>query len=73
MAGTKTGGQKAAQTNKQRYGANFYKVIGAAGGAKSTGGGFASKYVGPDGLTGPERAAIQGSKGGKTSRRTHGI
>lgn len=41
MAGTKTGGLKAAQTNKQRYGKAFYKRIGSIGGIKSKGGGFA--------------------------------
>jgi hypothetical protein len=69
MAGTVAGGKKAAQKNKQLYGANFYNVIGAVGGRKSTGGGFASDKVGPDGLTGRQRAQILGSKGGKTSRR----
>ncbi len=60
MAGTITGGRKAAQTNKQRYGMNFYEVIGAAGGRKSTGGGFAKNR---------ELAKEAGRRGGKASRR----
>lgn len=60
MAGTIEGGRKAAQTNKQRYGKNFYEVIGAAGGRKSRGGGFQNNR---------ELARTAGSKGGKTSRR----
>jgi uncharacterized protein len=60
MAGTKAGGIKAAMTNKQRYGMNFYETIGAAGGRVSTGGGFAKNR---------ELAKIAGQKGGKASRR----
>lgn len=61
MAGTKTGGQKAAQTNKQRYGTDFYQKIGRVGGKKSTTGGFAAN---------PELAREAGRKGGKKSKRT---
>lgn len=60
MAGTKPGGRKAAQTNKQRYGMNFYEVIGRAGGTKSRGGGFAKN---------PELARVAGRRGGQASRR----
>ena len=60
MAGTIAGGKAAAITNKQRYGENFYVLIGAKGGAKSTGGGFAAN---------PELARIAGIKGGMASRR----
>lgn len=60
MAGTKAGGRKAALTNKQRYGLNFYETIGAAGGKKSVGGGFAKNR---------ELAKIAGQKGGRASRR----
>ncbi|BCW78310.1 hypothetical protein [Arthrobacter sp. NicSoilC5] len=41
MPGTAIGGKKAAASNKQRYGADFYRQIGRAGGKKSKGGGFA--------------------------------
>jgi hypothetical protein len=63
MAGTKLGGQRAAATNKQRYGLDFYKMIGKAGGTKSRGGGFASEKIGKDGLTGQERSVVAGKKG----------
>ena len=44
-------------------------VIGRKGGMASSTGGFASEKRGADGLTGPERAKICGSKGGKISKR----
>ena len=59
MAGTVSGGKKAAITNKTRYGMNFYNVIGAVGGRKSTGGGFAKNR---------ELAKLMGAIGGKVSR-----
>jgi len=61
MAGTKVGGIKAAQTNKQRYGVQFYERIGRKGGTISRGGGFAKN---------PELARIAGRKGGMQSRRS---
>jgi general stress protein YciG len=61
ISGTKEGGRKAAATNKQRYGIDFYRVQGSAGGKKSKGGGFAQNR---------ELAAIAGRRGGKASRRT---
>lgn len=70
MAGTKAGGRRAAFTNKDKYGADFYARIGASGGKKGRSGGFASSKVGADGLTGRERAALAGRAGGRVSRRT---
>lgn len=70
MAGTKNGGRAAAATNKKKYGADFYAKIGASGGKKGRTGGFASAKKGDDGLTGRERAAIAGARGGRISRRT---
>jgi len=61
MAGTRAGGQRAAATNKLRYGANFYETIGRMGGKISRGGGFAKD---------PQLARVAGAKGGKASRRT---
>lgn len=69
MAGTKTGGKKAATTNRRKYGREFYASIGAKGGRNGHTGGFATETVGADGLTGPERAKIAGAKGGKKSKR----
>lgn len=64
MAGSRTGGQKAAQTNIQRYGKDFYKQIARIGGMKSTGGGFAKD---------PELARRAGRLGGLKSRRPKAI
>jgi uncharacterized protein len=60
MAGTKAGGQKAAQTNKAKHGSDFYAKIGAKGGRLGKTGGFAAN---------PELARIAGAKGGRISRR----
>ncbi|CAN5650010.1 hypothetical protein BH23PAT1_BH23PAT1_4610 [soil metagenome] len=61
MAGTKTGGKAAANTNKTKYGADFYAKIGAMGGKKGVTGGF---YANRD------LARKAGQKGGRISRRT---
>lgn len=60
MPGTKIGGLKASKTNKERYGDEFYVMIGAAGGKMSKGGGFAANR---------ELAKIAGRKGGRKSKR----
>lgn len=70
MAGTQIGGEKAAATNKAKYGKSFYAIIGAKGGKKGKSGGFASNKKSADGLTGRERARIAGARGGRVSRRT---
>jgi len=61
MAGTKTGGQAAAATNRAKYGADFYARIGAMGGKKGKTGGFYANR---------ELARVAGAKGGRISRRT---
>lgn len=70
MSGTRTGGIKAAATNRAKYGADFYRSIGRTGGVVSSTGGFASDVIGEDGLSGRERARIAGSIGGQKSKRT---
>lgn len=60
MAGTKAGGRKAAATNKEKYGDNFYANIGRKGGKNGHTGGFAAN---------PELAKRAGSIGGKKSKR----
>lgn len=70
MSGTKRGGAAAAATNKAKYGSDFYAKIGAKGGKLGRTGGFASDILGEDGLTGRQRAAIAGARGGRISRRT---
>ena len=66
MAGTKVGGLRAAETNKRKYGEDFYARIGAKGGANGHTGGFATI----DPKTGLHTLAITaGRKGGLISRR----
>lgn len=60
MAGTKAGGLKAAAANKEKYGENFYREIGAKGGRNGHTGGFAAN---------PALASIAGAKGGRISKR----
>lgn len=60
MAGTKTGGTKAAVTNKLKYGSDFYARIGAKGGKNGHTGGFAANKA---------LAIMAGMKGGKISKR----
>ena len=69
MSGTVEGGRKAYRANIARHGRDFYAKIGQMGGRRGHTGGFASDKVGPDGLTGRQRARVAGSKGGKISRR----
>lgn len=60
MAGTKLGGQKAAATNRNKYGKDFYARIGSLGGKMGhTGGFFANR----------ELAREAGRRGGRISRR----
>ena len=60
MAGTKEGGVKAALTNKNRHGKDFYAKIGAKGGRNGHTGGFAANR---------ELARTAGAVGGRKSRR----
>ena len=59
MAGTVSGGKKAAKKNLEKD-PDFYKRIGAIGGKKGRTGGFAANR---------ELARIAGRKGGLISRR----
>ena len=70
MSGNKIGGLKVAQTNKRKYGEDYYVNIGRIGGKASNTGGFASNKVGADGLTGKERARLAGAVGGSSKRKT---
>lgn len=60
MAGTKSGGIKARNTNYERHGEDFYRSIGRRGGKNGHTGGFAANH---------ELAKIAGAKGGKISKR----
>jgi general stress protein YciG len=61
MAGTKAGGKAAADTNKKKYGSDFYAKIGAKGGKLGKTGGFYANR---------ELAREAGRQGGRVSRRT---
>lgn len=61
MSGTKAGGKKCAETNKTRYGKDWYARIGAKGGRNGHTGGFASMT--------PEQVRAAGRKGGLTSSK----
>jgi hypothetical protein len=65
MAGTKEGGLAAGRTNKEKYGKDYYRIIGAAGGKNGKTGGFAA------GEEGRERARVFGAIGGKKSKRVY--
>jgi hypothetical protein len=65
MAGTRSGGQAAARTNKLKHGPDFYREIGAKGGRNGRTGGFAA------GEEGRVRARVFGAIGGKKSKRVY--
>lgn len=69
MPGTISGGKRAAKTNIEKYGKDFYARIGRMGGRNGVTGGFASEKVGKDGLTGAQRAKVAGQMGGRKSKR----
>ena len=60
MPGNKIGGMKAAKTNKERHGEDFYARIGARGGRNGHTGGFAAN---------PKLAREMGKKAGHISKR----
>ena len=60
MAGTMTGGKKAAAANIAKHGKDYYRKIGALGGKAGNTGGFHAN---------PELAKIAGAKGGRMSHR----
>ena len=62
MSGSRDGGRKAAETNKKKYGKDFYANIGRKGGSKSH---PETRYFAMH----PEVAKNAGAKGGKRSKR----
>lgn len=60
MSGTHSGGLKASETNKKKFGNDFYKTIGVKGGKNGHSGGFAAN---------PTLARLAGAKGGRLSKR----
>lgn len=65
MPGTVMGGLRAARTNKQKYGVDFYATIGRKGG----------QYKGPKGFAVMEQEKVMeaGRTGGRKSRRTFSL
>ena len=61
MSGSRSGGLKAAETNKQKYGSDWYKKIGKLGGKACVPKGFARMDV--------EKIKNAGRKGGTISKR----
>lgn len=73
MAGTKQGGIAARETNKKKYGKDYYAKIGSKGGKVAN----PNKGFGTDNRTRleklmrkPKLASVAGTKGGQISRRT---
>lgn len=60
MTGTIAGGRKAAATNLERHGKDFYAKIGRKGGQNGHTGGFAYN---------PALARVAGARGGRKSKR----
>lgn len=58
MSGTISGGKRTAATNKERYGENYYRMVGKLGGKVKVPKGFA--------ITGLAREA--GAKGGRNRK-----
>lgn len=70
MSGTTVGGVKAAQTNKERYGVDFYRTIGKKGGELGTTGGFHKSVCSCEYKPGEHKKAVcAGALGGKISKR----
>lgn len=61
MSGSRAGGLKAAETNKQKYGREFYANIGRKGGKACVPKGFARMGI--------EKIKNAGRKGGTISKR----
>ena len=64
MSGTKVGGSKARETNKAKYGSDYYAQIGRIGGHNGHTGGFAANT---------ELAKEAGRLGGLKSKRPKGV
>lgn len=64
MSGTKLGGLKCAETNRKKYGKDWYAKIGAKGGKNGHTGGFAAN---------PTLARLAGALGGRRSKRGKSI
>ena len=73
MAQTKAGAIKTRETNKRKYGDDYYKKIGAMGGSvknPNKGFGYDNRTVIEKLLRKPKRAQLAGQVGGRISRRS---
>lgn len=64
MAGNKIGGAKAAQTNREKYGKDFYSRIGSVGGSRTKEDGAIKGFA-----ANPELARRAGAIGGSRSKK----
>lgn len=64
MSGTRKGGKKAAKTNKERHGEDFFARIGKKGGQNGKGPGYKGGFA-----SDPELARRAGAIGGSRSKR----
>lgn len=68
MSGTKEGARKRLEKLRKEHDPEWFKQNASkAGKAGGNGKGYASEKVGKDGLTGRQRAALAGKKGGQLS------
>ena len=65
MSGTRIGGAKARDTNRAKYGDNFYQRIGQAGGVKGAADGTIKGFAART----PKQRSDAGRKGGLKSKR----
>lgn len=66
MSGTYAGGIKARLANVERYGKDYYRIIGQKGGSRGKKHGTIKGFA----LMSPEKRSEAGRKGGRASRRT---
>lgn len=73
MSGTKEGGRKAAATNKEKFGDDFFASIGSKGGRNGhTGGFFANRELAREaGRKGGYKSSRKGVKNGQRKEKVY--
>ena len=73
MSGTKEGGRKAAATNKEKHGDDFFALIGSKGGRNGHTGGFAAnlKLAREAGRKGGYKSSRKGVKNGQRKEKAY--